>query len=99
MKCTAERLFGFAGDIVVTLAGVPVGVPVPAPATVKAGTNAFSFKLTIPPTTPAGESKLKLSATVAPDAKQPAVRVKSRDIEATLTVTAPPPPPKVPPPK
>ena len=90
VKGTAERLNGFAGDIVVSLAGVPAGVPVPAPVTVKAGETAFSFKLVIPPATPAGASKLKLAATAAPDPKQPAVRVKARAAEATLTVIPPP---------
>ena len=90
VKCTAERLNGFAGDIAVSLTGVPAGVPVPAPVTVKAGETAFSFKLVIPPATPAGESKLKLAATAAPDPKQPAVRVKARDAEATLNVIPPP---------
>ena len=57
MKGTAERLNGFAGDIAVTLTGVPAGVPVPAPVTVKAGETAFAFKLAFPPTTLAGESE------------------------------------------
>jgi len=92
VKGTAERLNGFAGDVTVTLAGLPPGVPAPGPLTVK-GTDAtfsFSFKLVIPPATLAGESKLKLSATAAPDPKQPAVRVKVREVEATLTVIPPP---------
>ena len=90
VKGTVERLNGFAGDIAVSLTGVPSGVPVPAAVTVKAGETAFSFKLVIPPAALAGESKLKHSATAAPDPKQPAVRVKARDVEATLTVTPPP---------
>jgi hypothetical protein len=87
---SVERLNGSAGDITVSLTGVPVGVAVPAPVTVKAGDTDFAFKLAIPPTTPAGETKLKLSATAAPDPKQPAIRVKGRDVEATLTVIPPP---------
>jgi len=75
---------------VVSLTGVPPGVAVPAAITVKAGDTDFAFKLTIPPTTPAGESKLKLSATGVSDPKQPAVRVKGRDVEVMLTVIPPP---------
>ena len=78
-----------------TLTGVPAGVPVPGPITVKAAETDFAFKLTVPPTMAAGETKLKLSATAVPDPKQPNVRVKGRDVEAVLNViAAPPPPPK-----
>jgi hypothetical protein len=86
---SVERLNGFAGDIAVSLTGLPPGVPVPAPITVKAGETDFAFKLAIPPTTPASETKLKLTAT-AIDPKQPNVRVKGRDVEAVLNVIAPP---------
>ena len=89
VKGTVERLNGFTGDITVTLTGVPTGVAVPAAATVKTGATTFSFKLVIPPTTPAGESQLKLSA-IALDPKQPNVRVKSRDVEAVLKIIPPP---------
>jgi hypothetical protein len=84
-----ERLNGFTGDVTVTLSGLPPGVPAPGPITVKAADTDFAFKLTIPPTVAAGETKLKLSASVI-DPKQPNVRVKSRDVEATLNVIAPP---------
>jgi hypothetical protein len=87
---SVERLNGATGDIIVTLTGVPTGVPAPGSITVKAGETDFAFKLTIPPTTLAGETKLKLSATTAPDPKQPNVRVKARDVEAILNVIAPP---------
>jgi hypothetical protein len=87
VKGTVERLDGFAGDVAVTLAGLPAGVPAPAAATVKAGAKAFSFKLMLPPTTPAGDVKLKLSAT-ATDPKQPNVRVKLRDADAVLRIVA-----------
>ena len=89
VKGTVERLNGFAGDITVTLTGVPPGVPVPAPVTVKGTDTAYAVKLTIPVTIPPGESKLKLSASVA-DPKQPAIRVKGRDIEVVLNVIPPP---------
>ena len=89
VKGAVERLNGFAGDIAVSLTGMPAGVPVPAPITVKAGETAFVFKLTLPVTTPLGDAKLKLSAT-AIDPKLPAVRVKGRDVEVTLNVIPPP---------
>jgi hypothetical protein len=82
---SVERLNGFAGDVAVSLTGLPPGVGVPAPVTVKAGDTDFVFKLVVPPTVPAGETKLKLSA-AAIDPKQPALRVKGRDVEAILTV-------------
>jgi hypothetical protein len=88
VKGTVERLNGFTGDIAVSLAGLPAGVPVPAAVTVKAGATTFSFKLAIPPTTPASESQLKLSAT-AIDPKQPNVRVKGRDVEVVLIIIPP----------
>jgi hypothetical protein len=86
VKGTIERLNGFTGDALVTLTGLPPGVAVPAPVTVKTGANAFAFKLTIPPTTPIAETKFKLSASVIPDPKQPNVRVKSRDVDLTLAI-------------
>jgi hypothetical protein len=85
---SVQRLNGFAGDIAVSLAGLPPGVPVPAPMTVKAGETDFAFKLTLPPATPAGEVRLKVSATSI-DPKQPNVRVKGRDAEVMLNVTQP----------
>jgi hypothetical protein len=94
VKGTVQRLHGFAGDIAVSLTGVPLGVSVPAPVNVKAGETAFTVKVALPTTTPAGEVKLKLSASCAPDAKQPNVRVKGRDIDVVLNVIAAPPPAK-----
>jgi len=90
VKGTAERMHGFAGDIAVSLTGVPAGVAVPAPITVKAGETKFAVKLTLPPATPVGDVKLKLSASGVPDAKQPNVRVKGREIEIALNVIAAP---------
>jgi hypothetical protein len=84
---SVERMNGASGDVTLTLTGVPPGVPAPGPITVKAGDTDFAFKLTIPPTTPVGETKLKIVAVTAPDAKQPNVRVKSRDVEPVLNVT------------
>jgi hypothetical protein len=43
----------------------------------------------LPPNVPVGEIKgLKVGASAAPDPKQPAQRVKSRDVEVTLVVKA-----------
>ena len=89
VKGTTERLNGFAGEVVVTITGLPPGVAVPPPITVKATETKFAFKLTLLPTTPPAEAKLKLSASVVPDAKQPNVRVKSRDVDFVLTVLPP----------
>ena len=50
----------------------------------------FAVRLNLPPTTPSGEVTLKLSASVAPDLKQPNVRVKGRDVELVLNVIPPP---------
>jgi hypothetical protein len=79
------RLNGFAGDVSVSLTGLPPGVPAPGPMTVKASDTDFAFKLTVPPNAPAGEAKLKLTAT-AIDSKQPNARVKGREVEVTLVV-------------
>jgi hypothetical protein len=84
------RAEGVSGDVVVALTGLPPGIPV-NPVTVKAGETKFTVKVTLPPTAPPGElSGVKLSASVAPDPKQPNVRVKSRDVELTLLVQAVP---------
>jgi hypothetical protein len=88
VKGTVERLNGFTGEAVVSLTGLPPGVAVPPPLTVKAAETKFAFKLTIPPTTPPNEAKLKLSASVIPDAKQQNVRVKSRDMDFVLAIQA-----------
>ncbi len=90
IKGVAERLNGFTGDVVVSLSGLPPGVAVPAPITVKPAETKFAFKLTLPPTIPPSEAKLKLSASVVPDPKQPNVRVNSRDVEAVLAIQPPP---------
>jgi hypothetical protein len=86
VKGSIQRLEGATGDVQVTLTGVPPGVPAPPVTTVKADATTFAIKLTIPPTVPPGETALKLSGTIAPDPKQPNVRVKSRDVELTLAV-------------
>jgi hypothetical protein len=86
LKGEVTRAEGFAGDAVVALAGLPPGATAP-PVTVKAGETKFALKLTVPPTTPAGDVRgLKLSASAAPDPAQAAVRVKSRDTDIVLTL-------------
>lgn len=96
-----ERREGATGDATVSLVGLPAGINV-APATVKAGADDFTLIVAVPPSTPPGKlTGLKLSALIVPDPKQAAVRVKSRDVELTIAVTAPKAtePPKVAPPK
>ncbi len=88
LKGSAIRHNGFAGDIVVTLTGLPTGVPTPAPVTVKAAETAFVMKLNVPPTAQPTEATLKLSATAIPDPKRANIRVKSRELDVTLIVIA-----------
>ena len=69
-----------------TLTGLPAGASA-ANVTVPAAMTAFSVNIVLPPNLPAGEiTGLKLSGTAAADAKQPNVRVRSRDVELTLAV-------------
>lgn len=83
-----ERLDGLAGDVVLTVTGLPTGTRADN-ATVKAGAKAFAVNVFVPAGAAAGEIKgIKLSATAPADPKQPNVRVKSRDVELTLVVTA-----------
>jgi hypothetical protein len=83
-----ERREGFTGDVALTLTGFPSGARAD-PVTVKTGVTAFSLNLVLPPNLTPGESPgLVLSATAAPDAKQPNIRVRSRDVQLTLVVRA-----------
>lgn len=83
---TVQRLEGITGDVQMALTGLPAGI-VAAPLTVKAGTDPFKLKVNVPVAVPAGEIKgLKLSATIVPDPKAPAQRVKSRDVDLTLNI-------------
>lgn len=90
------RLDGVTGEVALTLTGLPPGVTA-APVTVKAGETKFAMKVTLPANPPIGEFKgVKISATIAPDAKQPGIRVKLRDIELSLTLRPiPPKPPRL----
>lgn len=85
IKGKIERREGYAGDVPVTLTGLPPGARADA-VTVKAGVNVFALKVVFPPNQTGEFKNLKLSATVAPDAKQPNLRVKSRDVDVTLLV-------------
>jgi len=81
-----ERREGLKGDVTVALTGLPPGVRADMP-TVKADATDFTLNVLLPPNRPAGEiTGLKLSATAAPDPKQPGVRVRSREIEIVLVV-------------
>ncbi|HMF16456.1 MAG TPA: hypothetical protein VKE98_04580, partial [Gemmataceae bacterium] len=86
IKGKVERKEGLKGDVQVTLTGLPPGARADA-VTVKAAAADFSFNVILPPNFAAGEIKgLKLSASAAPDAKQPNVRVRSKEVEVTLVV-------------
>jgi hypothetical protein len=83
-----ERKEGLTSDVTLTLTGLPAGVTA-APATLKGGAAAFTVSVALPPNFAAGEVKgLKLVAAAPPDAKQPNVLVRSREVELTLVVTA-----------
>jgi hypothetical protein len=83
-----ERREGLAGDVALALTGLPPGARADA-VTVKTGVTAFALNVVLPPTVPPGEIRgLKLSGTGAPDAKQPNVRVRSREVEVTLVLKA-----------
>ena len=85
-----ERREGLAGDVVVTLAGLPAGATAET-VTVKADATDFLLNIKLPANAPTGELKgLKLSATGTPDANQPSIKVKSRDVDLLLVVQPPP---------
>jgi hypothetical protein len=84
-----ERLEGMKGDVALALTGLPAGIKADA-VTVKADATDFTLNVVLPPTVGPGEIKgLKLSGSFAPDAKQPNVRVRSREVDVTLVVLAP----------
>ena len=71
------------------LTGLPAGAKAD-PVTVKADATEFAVNVASACHDPAGEIKgLKLSGSGAPDAKQPNVRVRSRDVELTLVLKQP----------
>jgi hypothetical protein len=84
-----ERREGLTGEVVLSLAGLPTGARADA-VTIKADATDFLLNIVLPANLPAGELKnLKLSATGAPDAAQPNVKVKSRDVDLLLVVQPP----------
>jgi hypothetical protein len=84
-----ERLAGIKSEVALALTGLPAGAKADA-GVVKADATDFVVNVTLPPTVLAGEIKgVKLSGSFAPDAKQPALRVRSRDVEVTLILKAP----------
>jgi hypothetical protein len=84
VKGQVERREGLTGDVALTLTGLPPGARADA-VTVKAGATDFAISVILPPNLPSGEMKgLKLSGTATPDAKQPNIRVRSREVELTL---------------
>ena len=86
IKGKVERREGWAGDVALTLTGLPPGIAA-APVTVKAGVTDFVFAVVVPPSAAPGETKgVKVSASAVADPKQPAVRVRSRDVELTFVV-------------
>ncbi len=90
IKGKIERREGLKGDVAVNLTGLPSGAKADA-VNVKGDAALFTVNIVLPPTIAAGEIKnLKLTASAAPDPKQPAQRVKSRDAELTLVVKGTP---------
>jgi len=86
IKGKVERKEGLKADVTVTLVGLPPGAQA-GPVTLKAAASEFAVNLMLPPNIPPGEIKgLKLSASAAPDAKQPNVRVRSKEVEVTLVL-------------
>jgi hypothetical protein len=83
-----ERREGLTGDVALAVTGLPPGARADA-VTVKAGATAFTVSVVLSPTLPAGDIRgLKLSGSGAPDAKQPNVRVRSREVQVTIIVRA-----------
>ena len=88
IKGKVERREGLTGDVTLTLTGLPAGVSA-APITVKASATDFTFDVVLPANTPPVEVKgVKVSGSAVADPKQPAIRIRSRDVELTLVVLA-----------
>lgn len=84
-----ERDKDLKAEVTLALAGLPGGIK-PDAATVKADATDFTLTVTLPPSIMPSELKgLKLTGSYAPDAKQPNIRVNTREIEVTLVVQAP----------
>jgi hypothetical protein len=88
LKGTLDRREGLKADVALALTGLPAGAKADA-VTIKADAASFVVNVTFPPNVPAAEyTGIKLSGSFAPDAKQPNVRVKSREVEVTLVLKA-----------
>jgi hypothetical protein len=87
IKGKIERREGAAADVTLTLAGLPPGIAA-APVVVKSGSTDFILQLIIPPNIAPGETTIKILGSIAPDPTQPAIRVRSRDVELTLALQA-----------
>jgi hypothetical protein len=86
VKGKVERREGLAGDVALTLTGLPPGARADA-VTVKTGVSEFTINVILPPNVPPGELKgLKLAGTAVADPKQPNVRVRSREVDVILVV-------------
>jgi hypothetical protein len=84
-----ERREGVKADIAIALTGLPAGAKAEA-VTVKGDATTFTLNVNFPPNVPPGDIKAKLSGSYAPDAKQPNVRVRSREVDCTIVLQAPP---------
>jgi len=84
-----ERREGFKGDVALALTGIPPGAKAEA-VTVKADANTFAISFTLPPMPASEIGGVKLSGSYVPDAKQPTVRVRSRELEITLVLKSSP---------
>jgi len=81
-----ERLEGAAGDVTLTMEGLPPGVAAPAAVTVKAGATDFKFTLKVPANFKPGEySTVKIVATGKPFGT---LQVRSGDHPVTMNVLA-----------
>jgi len=74
------------GDVTLVATGLPAGAKF-EPALVKADKNEFDGKIILPATLLPNEYKdIKLTASGVPDAKAPAVKVNSKDVELVLVL-------------
>jgi hypothetical protein len=84
-----ERRGGLKADVAIALTGLPAGAKAET-VIVKGDAADFTVNITFPPTVASSEiTGVKLSGSYVPDAKQPNVRVKSREVEVTLVLKAP----------
>ncbi len=85
---TLERFAGITGEVTLTVTGLPTGARL-EPATAKVAASAVAAKLIFPAATAPGKlAGIRWTATVSPDPAQPALLVKSREVEVTVTIPA-----------